>query len=399
MTSEWASAQALRGVSEGDMTRYALPRREPLLVELEAFCDLAAAAIADAPVVTLEEGLETVALRRGGAGRAPAAARRCVLGSHERRRRRPRQGRPAARGAARARGPRGRRLRHRPARRRPRQRAAARRSPARRGWRRRSREVVARRAPARQHRHDGRGRRGPDLVVARAAAARRRGRRSRTGAPSTPSSPRSARGLRAGHDGRDRDDACRSARRARRIAPALEAASGLRAEEDFWIVFSPERVFSGRVLRDLATYPKLVGGLSAARRGARRRPLRRVPRRRRLARWAAPRRPSSTKLAETTYRDVNIALRQRARPARRRAGPRRRPRHRRAPNSQPFSHVHRPGVAVGGHCIPVYPRFYLAGDPDARLPAAAREVNDGDARLRRRAARRRAGRHRRRRAC
>ena len=42
VTSEWSSAQALRGVSEGDATRFALSRREPLLVELEAFCDLLA---------------------------------------------------------------------------------------------------------------------------------------------------------------------------------------------------------------------------------------------------------------------------------------------------------------------------------------------------------------------
>ncbi|MCZ4493033.1 MAG: nucleotide sugar dehydrogenase, partial [Conexibacter sp.] len=47
-----------------------------------------------------------------------------------------------------------------------------------------------------------------------------------------------------------------------------------------------------------------------------------------------------------------------------------------AANSQPYSHVHRPGIAVGGHCIPVYPRFLLAGDPDARLPLAAREINE-----------------------
>jgi UDP-N-acetyl-D-mannosaminuronate dehydrogenase len=47
-----------------------------------------------------------------------------------------------------------------------------------------------------------------------------------------------------------------------------------------------------------------------------------------------------------------------------------------AANSQPYSHIHRPGVAVGGHCIPVYPRFYLAGDADARLPGVAREVNE-----------------------
>jgi UDP-N-acetylglucosamine 3-dehydrogenase len=59
VTSEWSSAQALRGVSEGDATRFALSRREPLLAELEAFCALLAGDD-DAPVVTLEEGLETV---------------------------------------------------------------------------------------------------------------------------------------------------------------------------------------------------------------------------------------------------------------------------------------------------------------------------------------------------
>jgi len=47
-----------------------------------------------------------------------------------------------------------------------------------------------------------------------------------------------------------------------------------------------------------------------------------------------------------------------------------------AANSQPYSHIHAPGVAVGGHCIPVYPHFLLGGDPAARLPRVAREVND-----------------------
>src|SRR4051794_20188604 len=60
VTSEWGAVQALRGVSEGDATRYALPRREPLLVELDAFCDLLEGRDG-AGVVTLEEGLATVA--------------------------------------------------------------------------------------------------------------------------------------------------------------------------------------------------------------------------------------------------------------------------------------------------------------------------------------------------
>jgi nucleotide sugar dehydrogenase len=46
-----------------------------------------------------------------------------------------------------------------------------------------------------------------------------------------------------------------------------------------------------------------------------------------------------------------------------------------AANSQPYSHIHRPGVAVGGHCIPVYPRLYLANDPDATVVRAARLAN------------------------
>jgi predicted dehydrogenase len=59
VTSDWAASQQLRGVSEGDMTRYALERREPLLVELEHFCDLVAGR-PGAQVVTLEEGLQAV---------------------------------------------------------------------------------------------------------------------------------------------------------------------------------------------------------------------------------------------------------------------------------------------------------------------------------------------------
>lgn len=60
-TQGWAAMQAMRGVAEGDMTRYALQRREPLMVELEAFGALLRGD-AGAPVVTLEEGLETVAV-------------------------------------------------------------------------------------------------------------------------------------------------------------------------------------------------------------------------------------------------------------------------------------------------------------------------------------------------
>ena len=49
---------------------------------------------------------------------------------------------------------------------------------------------------------------------------------------------------------------------------------------------------------------------------------------------------------------------------------------REACNSQPYSHIHQPGIAVGGHCIPVYPRLYLWSDPAATVVRAAREANE-----------------------
>ncbi len=161
----------------------------------------------------------------------------------------------------------------------------------------------------------------------------------------------------------------------RRVAPALEELSGLRAEEDFFLAFSPERVYAGRVFADLATYPKLVGGLSP--RGEEHAAaLYEAFLEAEVRRMGSAEAAEMTKLAETTYRDVNIALANEFARFADRAGIDVE-RVIDAANSQPFSHVHRPGVAVGGHCIPVYPRFYLAEDPAARLPAVARAVNDG----------------------
>ncbi len=57
--STWDAARTLRGVSEGDMTRFAIARREPLLVQLETFCAYVRGDD-DAGVVTLDEGLHAV---------------------------------------------------------------------------------------------------------------------------------------------------------------------------------------------------------------------------------------------------------------------------------------------------------------------------------------------------
>ncbi len=161
-----------------------------------------------------------------------------------------------------------------------------------------------------------------------------------------------------------------------RFGPMLEAGSGLNLDRDFHLAFSPERVLVGRVLLDLQRYPKIVGGTSPE--GTRRAV---EFYRSALAEGTEVRAVSNaetaemTKLAETTYRDVNIALaNEYARYAARRgidvteviA----------AANSQPFSHIHAPGVGVGGHCIPVYPHFLFNDEPDLRLPPLARQINE-----------------------
>jgi len=159
-----------------------------------------------------------------------------------------------------------------------------------------------------------------------------------------------------------------------RLAPALAELSGLRPEEDFFLVHSPERVYSGRIFQDLETYPKLVGGLSPE--GERRAvELYRSFLGAEVWSMGSAEAAELTKLAETTYRDVNIALANEFARFADRLGIDIQPVID-AANSQPYSHIHRPGIAVGGHCIPVYPRFYLAGDPEARLPATSREVNE-----------------------
>jgi nucleotide sugar dehydrogenase len=163
----------------------------------------------------------------------------------------------------------------------------------------------------------------------------------------------------------------------RRFGPALERASGLALGDPaagFLLAFSPERVYSGRVFRDLATYPKLVGGVdeaSAARAEAFYRSVLTAD----VWRLSTAEAAEFAKLAETTYRDVNIALANEFARYAERAGVDIEEVIRGA-NSQPYSHIHQPGIGVGGHCIPVYPHFLIGRAPELQIPALARRVND-----------------------
>jgi UDP-N-acetyl-D-mannosaminuronic acid dehydrogenase len=159
----------------------------------------------------------------------------------------------------------------------------------------------------------------------------------------------------------------------------LEAASGLIAEEDFFVAFSPERLYTGAVFENLAIYPKLVGGI-----GTRSTTL--------AARFYASVLDSEvvamssaesaelSKLADTTYRFVNIAFANQLADYAQSVGLDVREVIQ-AANSQPYSHIHHPGLGAGGHCIPVYPQFIASRAPEFELIAVSTRVNDDRAAL------------------
>jgi nucleotide sugar dehydrogenase len=150
------------------------------------------------------------------------------------------------------------------------------------------------------------------------------------------------------------------------------------------LVFSPERVFSGNFFETLGICPKIVGAINSKSANLAKKfyetfiefieqpdllPKNGV--------WVVNSLEEAEfcKLAETTYRDVNIALANTF------------ALHAKdinvdistvikSANSQPYSHIHKPGINVGGHCIPVYPRLYEVTDSSTRLISLARDIND-----------------------
>jgi nucleotide sugar dehydrogenase len=170
-----------------------------------------------------------------------------------------------------------------------------------------------------------------------------------------------------------------------RLRKILEKESGLLAGQDFHLAFSPERVASGQVFANFKRYPKLVGGFTVeCSKRAREFYEKAIDFETRpdLVRpngvWelGSCEAAEFAKLAETTYRDVNIGLANQF------------AQHAdelglniyqiiEGCNSQHYSHIHSPGIAVGGHCIPVYPQMYLESSPSASIVRAARLANQG----------------------
>ncbi|MFS0865166.1 nucleotide sugar dehydrogenase [Fredinandcohnia sp. 179-A 10B2 NHS] len=159
-----------------------------------------------------------------------------------------------------------------------------------------------------------------------------------------------------------------------RFGRKIEELSGLQMGEDFYLAYSPERVYSNRILKDLKTYPKVVSGIN-------KKSLDIAAQFYRdtigcdVLQVSSLETAEFTKVAEAVYRDVNIALVNELAIYGEKYGvdisevim---------AANSEPFSHLHMPGVGVGGHCIPVYPYFFINNGLDYGLVPLSRTVND-----------------------
>jgi nucleotide sugar dehydrogenase len=135
-------------------------------------------------------------------------------------------------------------------------------------------------------------------------------------------------------------------------------SSGLRVEEDFFLLYNPERIYEGRAIEDIEMrYPAVIAGAGpkSTKAGMKLFPL---ISKKGIMRMTSIRAAETEKLFEGVYRDVNIALSNELSKLCERLGVDYWE-IREAANSQPFCNLHKPGVGVGGACIPVYPQFVL----------------------------------------
>lgn len=164
------------------------------------------------------------------------------------------------------------------------------------------------------------------------------------------------------------------ARRLAELCPHLNFPHTAADQADIQIAHTPERVLPGRILLELVQNDRVIGGLSA-------RCAERAADLYRLfvsgnCYLTSARTAELVKLAENSYRDVNIAFANELSLVCRRLG---------IDvwdviglaNKHPRVAILEPGPGVGGHCIAVDPWFIVDSAPeDARLIRTARQVND-----------------------
>ena len=158
-----------------------------------------------------------------------------------------------------------------------------------------------------------------------------------------------------------------------KVAALIRTARPELTQETLHVAHCPERVLPGNAIREIIFNDRVVGGTSneATDRAAR---LYRSFSRGTVAKTTANTAELS-KLAENTFRDINIAYANELSMICGECGVDTQELIRIA-NMHPRVNIHSPGAGVGGHCIPVDPWFIVSRFPrEAPLIRAAREVN------------------------
>ena len=158
------------------------------------------------------------------------------------------------------------------------------------------------------------------------------------------------------------------------VKPRLEALTNLSAESDFYLAYVPERIAPGRTLQEFVESPRLVGGIG--------------PNSTRVASElfkAVCKNVIETdatvaevaKLAENTFRDVNIAFANQLALICEHYGIDVKKVIKLA-NTHPRVAIHNPGPGVGGPCLPKDPYLLISGVKSSRrdLVRTARRIND-----------------------
>jgi len=158
-----------------------------------------------------------------------------------------------------------------------------------------------------------------------------------------------------------------------KVVALIRTARPELTQEGLHVAHCPERVLPGNAIREIIYNDRVVGGTTpeATERAAR---LYRSFSRGTVAETTAST-AELAKLAENTFRDINIAYANELSMLCSECGVDTQELIRLA-NMHPRVNIHRPGAGVGGHCIPVDPWFIVSRFPrEAALIRAAREVN------------------------
>jgi UDP-N-acetyl-D-mannosaminuronic acid dehydrogenase len=161
------------------------------------------------------------------------------------------------------------------------------------------------------------------------------------------------------------------------VARMIAELSGLNIDQ-LHVAYCPERVLPGRILQELISNDRVIGGLTPAAAEAGKAFYATFCQGELLTTTA--RTAELVKLTENSFRDVNIAFANELSLVCDRLGINVRQLIRLA-NHHPRVNVLQPGCGVGGHCIAVDPWFIAAEAPDCTpLIQTARRVNDGKSR-------------------